>query len=186
MAQDELLQSMTADMEKALAVLKTRMSQVRTGRASASLLDSLRVEYYGTATPINQVGTVATPEPRLITISPWEKSMLALIEKAILKSDLGLTPQNDGKIIRIPFPELTGDRRKELVKHVHKEGETGKVAVRTVRRDYMEMIKEMEKDKEISEDDSRRLQTKVQESTDKYIAQIDSILAAKEKEITDV
>lgn len=173
-------------MEKALAVLKTRMSQVRTGRASASLLDSLRVEYYGTATPINQVGTVATPEPRLITISPWEKSMLALIEKAILKSDLGLTPQNDGKIIRIPFPELTGDRRKELVKHVHKEGETGKVAVRTVRRDYMEMIKEMEKDKEISEDDSRRLQTKVQESTDKYIAQIDSILAAKEKEITDV
>lgn len=186
MAQDEVLQSMTADMEKGLAVLKTRMSQVRTGRASASLLDSLRVDYYGTPTPINQVGTVATPEPRLITISPWEKSMLSLIEKAIQKSDLGLNPQNDGKIIRIPFPELTGDRRKELVKHVHKEGETGKVAIRTVRRDYMEMIKEMEKDKEISEDDSRRLQAKVQEATDKYIAAIDALLVAKEREITEV
>lgn len=186
MAQDDLIKDMGVDMEKGLTALKTRLAQVRTGRASVSLLDNIRIDYYGTATPLNQVATLAVPEPRLITVSPWEKSMLTPIEKAIQKSDLGLNPQNDGKLIRIPIPELTGERRKELVKHVHKEGETSKIAIRTTRRDYIDMVKTLEKDKELSEDESRRLQTRIQELTDKYIEKIDEMLALKEKEITDI
>jgi ribosome recycling factor len=185
-AQDDLLKEMGADMDKGITALRTRLGQVRTGRASVSLLDNIRVDYYGNATPLNQVATLAVPEPRLITVGPWEKSMLGPIEKAIQKSDLGLNPQNDGKIIRIPIPELTGERRKELVKHVHKEGETGKIAVRTTRRDYIDLVKQMEKDKEISEDESRKLQTRIQEITDKYIEKIDELLTHKEKEITEI
>lgn len=186
MAQDELIASMNADIEKAITGFKARLAHIRTGRANVSLLDGIRVDYYGSLTPLNQVATVAAPEPRLLTISPWEKSMLGPIEKAIQKSDLGLNPQNDGKLIRLAVPELTGDRRKELVRTVHKEGETGKVAIRTIRREYNELVKEMEKDKEISEDESRRLQAKVQEVTDKAIGKLDEALAVKEKEITEV
>lgn len=186
MAQDEIIQSMTSDMEKALVAFRARLSQVRTGRASVGLLDGIRIDYYGNMTPLSQVATLAVPEPRMITISPWEKSMLTPIEKAIQKSDLNLNPQNDGKLIRLLVPELTGERRKDLVKQVHKEGETSKVAMRAVRREHLEMVKEMEKDKEISEDDARRLQTKIQEGTDKFIAKLDELLVQKEREITDV
>lgn len=186
MALEDLVKEMGVEMDKACTTLKARLAQVRTGRASASLLDGIRLDYYGTMTPLSQVATVAVPEPRLITVSPWEKSMLAPIEKAIMKSDLGLNPQNDGKVVRIPIPELTGERRKELVKHVKSEGEGSKVAVRNVRRDYLEKVKAQEKDKKISEDESKRVQAKVQEITDKFIAEIDKLLVAKEKEITTI
>lgn len=186
MASDDLIKSMTDDMTKALSALKTKLTQMRTGRASVSILDAIRVDYYGNASNLSAVATLAVPEPRMITISPWEKSMLGPIEKAIQKSDLGLNPQNDGKLIRILIPELTGERRKQLVKQVHGEGEACKVALRAIRRDHNELVKEMEKDKEVSEDDAKRLQTKIQESTDKYVAEVDKALAAKEKEISEV
>jgi len=185
-ALDDLFKELNTDMDKALVGFRSRMSQVRTGRASVSLLDGLRVDYYGTPTPLGQVATLAVPEPRLITISPWEKSMLAPIEKAIQKSDLGLNPQNDGKVIRIPIPELTGERRKDLVKHVHKEGEAGKVALRNTRRDYIDKLKTLEKDKQLSEDESRRMQARIQEITDKFVARVDEMLAQKEREITEI
>lgn len=186
MASDDLIKSMTDDMTKTLGALKTKLTQMRTGRASVAILDAIRVDYYGNPSPLSAVATMAVPEPRMITISPWEKSMLSVIEKAIQKSDLGLNPQNDGKIIRIVIPELTGDRRKQLVKQVHAEGEASKVALRAIRRDHNELVKEMEKEKEVSEDDAKRLQTKIQETTDKYVAEVDKALAAKEKEISEV
>lgn len=184
--QDDFLKEVSTDMEKGLLALKNRMAQIRTGRASVSLLDNIKLDYYGNITPLNQVATLAVPEPRLITVSPWEKSMLSPIEKAIQKSDLGLNPQNDGKIIRIPIPELTTDRRKDLVKQVNKEGEAAKVLLRNTRRDYMELVKEQEKSKDISEDESRKLQAKIQEITDKYVSKADEIISQKEKEITEV
>ncbi len=186
MAQDEILDEARADMQKVVEVFRKRLSHIRTGRASVSLLDGIRVDYYGTPTPLNQVASLAAPEARLITISPWEKSMLGPIEKEILKSDLGLTPQNDGKIIRIPIPELTGERRKELVRLVNKEGEAGKVAIRNTRREYNETIKMLEKEKEISEDESRRLQAKIQEITDEYIKKLGEVVEAKRQEIEEI
>lgn len=185
-AQDEILDEARADMQKVVEVFRKRLSHIRTGRASVSLLDGIRVDYYGTPTPLNQVASLAAPEARLITISPWEKSMLGPIEKEILKSDLGLTPQNDGKIIRIPIPELTGERRKELVRLVNKEGEAGKVAIRNTRREYNETIKMLEKEKEISEDESRRLQAKIQEITDEYIKKLGEVVEAKRQEIEEI
>ena len=182
----ELLDEARADMEKVVEAFRKRLSHIRTGRASVSLLDGIRVDYYGTPTPLNQVASLAAPEPRLITISPWEKSMLGPIEKEILKSGLGLTPQNDGKIIRIPIPELSGERRKELIRLVNKEGEAGRVAIRNVRREYNETIRMMEKDKELSEDDARRLQNKIQELTDEFIEKLDEVVEAKRKEIQEI
>jgi len=185
-AQFDLIPDMSEDMEKSIGALQNKFGQMRTGRASVSLLDSVRIDYYGSKSPLNQVATVAAPEPRLLTISPWEKSMVEPIEKAILKSDLGLNPMNDGKIIRIPIPELTGERRKDLGKLVHKEGEAGRVAIRQIRREYNDMIKSMEKDKDISEDESRRMQSKVQETTDTFIKSVDNLVVEKEKELNEL
>jgi len=172
-------------MEKALGALKRDLSTLRAGRASASMLDRVQAEYYGTMTPINQLGTITTPDSRTLMIQPWDKSALAAIEKAILKSDLGLTPANDGSIIRITIPPLTEERRAELVKATKKFGEDAKVAIRNIRRDANDEIKKKEKG-EISEDESRRHQEDIQKLTDRFTAEVDKILAAKEKEIMEV
>ncbi|MBW5444541.1 ribosome recycling factor [Cohnella sp. CFH 77786] len=172
-------------MEKALAALKRDLSTLRAGRASPAVLERLSAEYYGTPTPINQLGSITTPDSRTLVIQPWDKSALAAIEKAILKSDLGLNPANDGSIIRIVIPPLTEERRKELAKETKKFGEEAKVAIRNIRRDANDDIKKKEKD-EISEDESRRHQDDVQKLTDRYVAEVDKILAAKEKEIMEV
>ncbi len=173
-------------MEKAIAVLQSDLATIRAGRANPAILDKVTVEYYGVATPIQQVGTVAVPEPRTITIQPWDASILGEIEKAILKSDVGLTPNNDGKMIRLNFPPLTEERRKELVKGISKRGEECKVAVRNVRRDALEGFKKQKKDGEITEDDLKNLETQIQKLTDRFVAQIDSVVSAKEKEILEV
>jgi len=172
-------------MEKALAALKRDLSTLRAGRASPSMLDRVSADYYGTPTPINQLGSINTPDSRSLVIQPWDKTALAAIEKAILKSDLGLNPANDGSIIRIVIPPLTEERRKELAKETKKFGEEAKVAIRNIRRDANDDIKKKEKD-EISEDESRRHQEDVQKLTDRYVAEVDKILAAKEKEIMEV
>lgn len=173
-------------MEKAIAVLQSDLAAIRAGRANPAILDKVTVEYYGVATPIQQVGTVAVPEPRTITIQPWDASILGKIEKAILKSDVGITPNNDGKTIRLNFPPLTEERRKELVKGISKRGEECKVAVRNVRRDALEGFKKQKKDGEITEDDLKNLETQIQKLTDKFVAQIDTVVSAKEKEILEV
>lgn len=170
-------------MEKGLAGLKNELSRLRTGRATPALLDGVKVEYYGSLTPISQVGNVSVPDPKLIVIQPWDQSAIAAIEKAIIKSDLGLNPQSDGKIIRVPIPALTDERRKELVKLVKKFGEETKVTVRNIRRQANDTLKAQEKSKAISEDDSRKGQEHIQKFTDDYITQIDKVLEAKEKEI---
>ncbi|MCX6112889.1 MAG: ribosome recycling factor [Proteobacteria bacterium] len=170
-------------MDKTLIGLKSELSRLRTGRATPALLDGVKVEYYGSLTPINQVANVSVPDPKLIVIQPWDQSAIAAIEKAIIKSDLGLNPQSDGKIIRVPIPALTDERRKELVKLVKKFGEDSKVSVRNIRRQANETLKADEKSKKVSEDDSRKGQEQIQKHTDDYISQIDKILEAKEKEI---
>lgn len=172
-------------MEKAILSLKRDLATLRAGRASAGLLDRIQVEYYGTPTPVNQLANINTPDPRTLMIQPWDKSSLADIEKAIMKSDLGLTPANDGSQIRLSIPPLTEERRGELVKMTKKFGEEAKVAIRNIRRDANDDIKKMEKT-EISEDESRRHQDDIQKTTDKFIAEVDKILVAKEKEIMEV
>ena len=172
-------------MGKAVNALKTELKRVRTGRASLSILDGIKVDYYDTLTPLNQMATLAVPESRLITIQPWDVSVIKDIEKALLKSDLGLTPSNDGKIIRISIPPLTEDRRKELVKVVRKICEDYKISVRNIRRDSNELLKIMKKDGEISEDDAFRSQDEVQKITDEQIKLIDECFKEKEKEILE-
>jgi ribosome recycling factor len=172
-------------MGKSIAALKNELNRLRTGRASLSILDPIKVDYYGTLTPMNQMATLAVPESRLITIQPWDVSVIKDIEKAILKSDLGLTPSNDGKIIRIAIPPLTEERRKELVKIVHKICEDYKVSVRNIRRDANELLKSMKKDGEISEDDAFKAQDQVQKITDEQIKLIDECYKEKEKEILE-
>lgn len=172
-------------MEKALAALKRELSTLRAGRASPAMLERVSADYYGTPTPINQLGSINTPDSRTLVIQPWDKSALAAIEKAIQKSDLGLNPANDGSIIRIVIPPLTEERRKELAKETRKFGEEAKVAIRNIRRDANDQIKRKEKD-EISEDESRKFQDEVQKITDRHVAEVDKILAAKEKEIMEV
>jgi ribosome recycling factor len=172
-------------MGKSETALHNELKRVRTGRAALSLLDGIRVDYYGTLTPINQMATLAVPESRLITIQPWDVSVIKEIEKAILKSDLGLTPSSDGKMIRISIPPLTEERRKELVKIVNKICEEHKVALRNIRRDSNEIIKSLKKDGDISEDDAFRAQDQVQKITDKYIKLVDGIYEGKEKEILE-
>jgi ribosome recycling factor len=172
-------------MAKSIASLKKELQRLRTGRASLSILDGIKVDYYGTLTPLNQMATLAVPESRLITIQPWDVSVVKDIEKAILKSDLGLTPSNDGKIIRIAIPPLTEERRKELVKVVHKMCEDYKVSVRNIRRDANELIKTMKKDGEISEDDAFKSQDQIQNITDEQIQLIDECFKNKEKEILE-
>ena len=173
-------------MKKALDALRREFSTLRAGRATPALLDKITVDYYGTPTPISQVANIAVPEPRMITIQAWEKTMISQIEKAILKSDLGLTPNSDGVVIRLNIPQLTQDRRIELVKVVHKKTEDSRIAVRNVRRDANDTVKKLEKEKSISEDEAKKAQDDMQKLTDKYIKEVDSIMGAKEKEILEV
>lgn len=173
-------------MDKAVEATKHRFQGIRAGRASIAMLDGIRVDQYGAMVPLNQVANVSAPEARVLTIDPWDKSVIKAIEKAITVSDLGLTPNNDGKIIRLVIPELTADRRKEYVKLAKKEAEEGKIAVRKIRQDINAKIKKSEKEKEISEDDMKKLEKQVQDLTDLTIKTIDDVLAKKEKEITTV
>lgn len=183
---DDVYHDMDHKMERSLAALRKELSRIRTGRATLALLEGIDVDYYGTATPLNQMATLAAPESRLLTIQPWDKSQLGLIEKALQRSDLGLTPMNDGKIIRLSIPPLTAERRKDLVKKVKKIGEDAKIALRNVRRDGNETLKDLEKTKDISQDDLRRGQEQVQKITDRFISQVDDVLNAKEHEILEV
>lgn len=173
-------------MEKTLDALQNEYGSIRAGRANPHLLDKIKVDYYGTPTPIQQVGNISVPEARLIQIQPWEKSLLKAIEKAILTSDLGINPTNDGTLIRLVFPELTEDRRKELAKDVKKKGEAAKVAVRNIRRDANDAFKKMEKSNEISEDDQELAEDKIQKMTDKAIDKIDKAVESKTNEILTV
>lgn len=182
---DDIYDDAKDRMIKTIAALERDLSRVRTGRASAALLDGIRADYYGTPTPLNQMASVSVPEARLLMIQPWDLQAIGDIEKAILKSELGLTPQNDGKIIRINIPPLSEQRRKDLVKVVKKMAEENKVAIRNVRRDANEMLKELKKEKEISEDEQFRAQDEVQKITDDYIKKVDAITGAKEKEILE-
>ena len=182
---DDIFEDTRDRMGKSLEALKNEFKRVRTGRASLNILDGIRVDYYGTLTPLNQMASLSVPESRLILIQPWDVSVIKDIEKAILKSDLGLTPSSDGKLIRIAIPPLTEDRRKELVKVVHKMAEEHKIAVRNVRRDSNEMLKSLKKDGDISEDDAFKAQDTVQKITDEYVALIDDVYKDKEKEILE-
>jgi ribosome recycling factor len=173
-------------MQSAVSALDRDLDTVRTGRARPALVETLKVEYYGTPTPLNQMAAINAPEPRLITIQPWEKGLLATIEKAIQKSDLGLTPTNDGNIIRLVVPPLTEDRRKELVKTVHKKAEDARIAVRNVRRDSLDHLRKAQHDKAITDDDERGAQARLQKITDKYIAEVDKHGHAKEQELLEV
>ena len=173
----------TRKMEKTLEVLGSQFGSVRAGRANAQVLDRIAVEYYGAETPIGQVATVASPDARTLTISPWDNSLLKPIEKAIQASDLGINPQNDGRLIRLVFPQLTEERRKDLTKQVRKYGEEAKVAIRNLRRDALEAAKKQQKKSEITEDDLKDAEKTIQDLTDKYTKNIDELVAAKEKEL---
>jgi len=173
-------------MEKTVAALRRELATLRAGRAAPALLDKITVEYYGSATPVSQLANISVPEPRLLVIQPWDKKAMAEIERAILKSDLGLTPNNDGSVIRLAIPQLTEERRRELVKVVKKKAEESRVAVRNIRREVNEELKRSEKNGELTEDELRKLQDSMQKQTDKYIEEIEKVLAAKEKEIMDV
>ncbi len=182
---EETYQETRDRMGKSVVSLQNELKRVRTGRASAALLDGIRVDYYGTLTPLNQMASVSVPESRLLQIQPWDATVIKDIEKAILKSDLGLTPSNDGKLIRISIPALTEERRKQLVKSLHKTCEDYKVAVRNVRRESNELIKGFKKDGDVSEDDAFKAQDEIQKITDAYIKQVDEIYKEKEKEIIE-
>ena len=173
-------------MKKACDSFKRDLQKIRTGRANTSMLDGIKVDYYGTPTPVNQVATVTVVDARLISVKPWEKNMVPIIEKAIRASDLGINPVADSELVRLPIPPLTQERRKELAKVVGKQTEEARVAVRSARRDAMDMIKDAEKDKQITEDERKKGEAKVQELTDKYIAQLEDIAKAKEKEIMEL
>jgi len=180
------LQEFTRKMEKTLEVLASQFGAVRAGRANAKVLDRITVEYYGTDTPIGQVGSISSPDPRSLVIQPWDTSLLKPIEKAIQLSDLGINPQNDGRIIRLVFPQLTEERRVELTKQVKKYGEEAKVAIRNIRRDAVDMVKKQLKKSEITEDDEKKAEKDIQDMTDKYIKKIDEACAAKEKELMEI
>jgi ribosome recycling factor len=183
---DEIIEELQKEMERTLAGMRRELSRTRTGRASTALLDGIMVDYYGTKTPLNQLAGVSAPEARLLVLQPYDKGALHEIERAIQQSDLSLTPLNDGKIIRIPIPELTAERRRDLVKHIHKVAEEYRVSVRNHRRDAIDMLKALEKDKEITEDDLHRTQEKVQEITKDFIDRVDKVLKVKEEEILEV
>jgi ribosome recycling factor len=183
---EEVFKELRAGIEKALEALRRDLSKVRTGRAHAGMLDSIRIDYYGVSTPLHQMATVAVPEPRLITIKPWEKGQAKVIDKAIRESDLGLNPQTDGELIRIPIPALTEERRKEMVKLTKRNGEECKVAVRKHRRDAMEMVETLDKDGDVSGDDADRAKKKVEELVADGVKHVDQIIAAKEKDILEV
>jgi ribosome recycling factor len=183
---DDTLRDAEHRMESAVTALDRELDSVRTGRARPALVEGLKVEYYGTPTPLNQMATINAPEPRLITIQPWDKGQLGTIEKAIQKSDLGLNPTNDGNIIRLVIPALTEDRRKDLAKVVHKKVEDGRVAVRNVRRDCLDDLRKLQHDKQISDDDERRAQERLQKVTDRFVAEIERHGYTKEQELLEV
>lgn len=183
---DEVLSEARAAMDKAVKALKKEMTRVRTGRASTSLLDDVRVEYYGVPTPLGQVATLSTPEARLITVQPWEKNLLPAIEKALFKADIGLTPSSDGQLIRLPVPALTEERRLEMVKLIKRMAEDAKVSVRNARRDANDNLKMLEKEKEITEDELKRSEKDVQQLTDEFISTIDAVVQNKEREVMEV
>jgi len=182
----DILKRTTERMSKTIEHFKSELIKVRTGKASVGLLDGIKVDYYGTMTPLNQVGNINTPDFHTITVQPWDKSVIGLIEKAILNANLGLNPINDGNILRIPVPPLNEERRKELVKLVRKYAEENRISVRNIRRDEIEHIKKAEKTEHISEDDRKNAESEIQKLTDKYIKEIDDILQKKEKEIMEV
>jgi len=183
---EETAKEVEQKMEKTVEALKREFAVLRAGRANPALLEKVMVDYYGTPTPVNQVGNIGVPEPRLLVIQPWDKTMIPAIEKAILKSDLGVTPSSDGNVVRIAIPPLTQERRKELTKTIKKKAEEARVAIRNIRRDYNEKLKALEKKGEISEDQLRRDQEIVQKQTDATIKSVDQITEAKEKEIMEV
>ena len=182
----EMNQSYDAKMQKTIEVVMSDFAGVRAGRANAGVLDKITVEYYGTETPIHQVASISTPDPRTLVIQPWDGTLLKAVEKALLASDLGINPQNDGKVIRLIFPQLTEERRKELTKQVKKYGESGKVAIRNIRRDAMEAFKKKEKASEITEDDLKQAEKDLQKLTDDSCKELDALLAKKEKELMAV
>jgi ribosome recycling factor len=182
----EVENSLKTRMEKAVADLQHEMASIRTGRASLGILDHIRVDYYGTPTPLNQLANLHVPEPSLITISPWDMSQIGPIEKAIRSSDLGLNPANDGKLIRLPIPALTEERRKDLVKRLHHVAEDHRVAIRNIRRDGNEAVKKLLKDKKISEDEEKRAHDEIQKMTDGYMQKLDNGAKTKEKEILEI
>jgi len=182
----EILDQAKVKMDKTIVVLQNNMQAIRAGRANPKLLDRITVDYYGTPTPLNQIGNVTVPEARMMVIKPWEKNMLKAIERAIQTSDLGLNPNNDGEVIRLIFPELNAERRKDLTKQVKKGAEDAKVAVRSIRRDAIEQVKKLKKDSLITEDDQHKAEEDAQKLTDKAIKEIDNVVAAKEKEIMEV
>lgn len=182
----ETIQKYEDKMTKTCENLENEYGNIRAGRANPNLLNKITVEYYGVPTPMQQVGNISVPEPRIIQINPWEKSLLKSIEKAILASDLGITPTNDGTSIRLVFPELTEERRKELAKDIKKKGEAAKVALRNIRRDANDQFKKMEKNSEITEDEQKEAEEKVQKLTDKYVAKVDKSVEAKTKEVMTV
>ncbi|KTD17013.1 ribosome recycling factor [Legionella jordanis] len=183
---NEIKQDAEKRMKKSVETLRHDLTKIRTGRANASLLDHVQVDYYGNLTPINQVANVTVSDSRTIMVTPWEKSMVAAVEKAILTSDLGLNPATAGSAIRVPMPPLTEERRKEMIRVVRGEGEQGRVAIRNIRRDANNHLKELVKSKEISEDDERRANEVIQKLTDKYIAEIDEVLVEKEKDLMEI
>jgi len=182
---NDIVSDLKSGMDSTMDSLKRDLAKRRTGRANVAILDGIRVEYYGTKSPLNQVASLQVPDPRLITIKPWEKSLVPVIEKAIQQSSIGLTPSSDGELIRIPIPPLSEERRKDLVKDVRRVGEDAKVALRNQRRDANEMLKEAEKGKDISEDEMHRGLTKVQEITDEFVKKVEQEVEAKEKEILE-
>jgi len=183
---DQVFEELNERMDNAIAAFGRELGKIRTGRASLSILDGIRVDYYGQTTPLNQVASLSVPESRLIVIQPWEKKMCGEIEKAIMKSELGLTPTNDGKVVRIAFPPLTEERRVELVKIVKRMAEEAKVSVRNARRDANEMLKDLEKEKDISQDEMHKHLDDVQKSTDSHVEKVDEIASRKEKEVMEV
>ncbi len=182
----EIMQDAEDRMKKALDALRREYGTLRAGRANPSLLDKVSVNYYGVPTPVNQLANISAPEPRLLVIQPWDKSSLPTVEKAILKSDLGLTPSSDGQVIRIAIPQLTKERRSELVKVVKKKAEETRVAIRNIRRDANDHIKLMEKEHEVSEDEAKKAQEDIQKATDKFVKEVDHVLEVKEQEIMEV
>ncbi|MFZ3208769.1 MAG: ribosome recycling factor [Geobacteraceae bacterium] len=182
----EVVMNMGAHMNKSIDALRKEYQRVRTGRASTSLLDEVRIDYYGTPSPLSQVATLAVPEPRTITLQPWEPKMIPVIEKAIMNANLGLTPANDGKVIRLNLPALTEERRKDIVKNLKKLAEEARVALRNIRRDTIDELKKLEKEKKISEDDLKRSEKDVQDVTNSHVAKIDEVLAHKEKDVMEV
>jgi ribosome recycling factor len=186
MTDQEVLDDLKREMEKTVTAFRRELARTRTGRASTALLEGIQADYYGAKTPLIQLATLSAPEPRLLVVQPFDKAALIAIEKAIQQSDLGLNPMSDGKILRIPIPELTAERRKEIVRHLHKVAEDFRVSLRAHRHDALELLKEMLKEKELTEDDSRRARDKIEATTKEYLERIDKVLKGKEEEVLSV